>query len=136
MADNRQGRYYRQDPLKFQMLASHPFAMAKKKHSKGRKRTYIKEWRKFRNFTQEQLAGRLEGVISQGSLSDLERGEFDYVQSTLEAIAGALNCRAGDLIMRPPDTNAVLRDVLEELDASGQKRALALLRALKDSEAA
>lgn len=107
-----------------------------KKAKKARRRNFIKEWRKFRGLTQEQLAGRLEGVISQGSLSDLENGQFDYVQSTLEAIAQALRCQAGELIMRPPGTSDVLRDVLDGLDEQGQKRALALIRALKESEAA
>lgn len=101
-----------------------------------RRRTYIREWRKFRELTQEQLAGRLEGVITQGALSDLERGEFDYVQSTLEAIAVALNCQAWELIWRPPGTQDKLRDALADMAPETQKRALAVIQALKDSEAA
>lgn len=106
--------------------------MGKKKAA--RRPNFIRDWRKFRKKTQQQLAEELG--IGQGSLSDLENAQFDYVQSTLERIAKALRCEPADLIGRPPDQSDIFREVFGGLDEQGQKRALALLKALKDSEAA
>jgi transcriptional regulator with XRE-family HTH domain len=104
--------------------------------SKKQKRrpNHIKAWRKFRGLTQAQLADQLK--IAQGSLSDLENAQFDYVQSTLERIAQALRCEPSDLIGRPPDGSDTFRELIRGMDERAQKRALALLKALKDSEAA
>ena len=64
------------------------------------RRTYIREWRKFRRLTLEKLAERLEMTASH--ISMLERGERPYVQETLEAIANALGTDAASLLMRNP----------------------------------
>lgn len=105
-----------------------------KKSKKKRRSTHIKAWRKHRNLSQIQLSERVG--IAQGTLSDLENGRFAYTQPMLEAIADALNCQPWDLIWRPPGTSDKLRDVLETLDPDTQKRALAVVQALKDSSEA
>jgi transcriptional regulator with XRE-family HTH domain len=70
------------------------------------RKTYIRQWREFRNLTQEQLADRLEMTAS--FLSMLERGQRGYTQETLEAIAYALQTDVASLLMRDPsDENAV-----------------------------
>ena len=107
--------------------------MAKRKKQRHRA-THIKAWRKFRGLSQARLADRLG--VTQSALSQLETGETAYVQPTLEAIADALQCAPADLIMRPPGAVDEIRDVLRDLGAEGQKRALAVIKALKDSEAA
>lgn len=74
-----------------------PSDMAKK----GKKRrTFLKEWRKFRGLTQEQLAERLE--LTQATVARIERGDISYTQPVLEAMADALRCEPADLIMRDP----------------------------------
>jgi transcriptional regulator with XRE-family HTH domain len=66
---------------------------------------FIAEWREFRGLTQEQLAGRVD--LSVSSISQLENGKQGYSQPTLEALAVALSCEPGDLLMRNPmDKNA------------------------------
>ncbi len=50
--------------------------------------------------SQEQLA-ELAGM-SPGNLSLLERGEINYTQPTLEALADALDCSVVDLLTRDP----------------------------------
>lgn len=65
-----------------------------------RRRTFIKEWRKFRHLTQEQLAERVD--MSHGNVSLIERGLQNYTQETLEAFADALRCEPADLLMRDP----------------------------------
>lgn len=67
------------------------------------RRTFIREWRQYRNLTLEQLAGRLD--MSASHFSMLERGQRGYTQETLEAIADALQTDAASLIMRNPQDN-------------------------------
>lgn len=64
------------------------------------RRTFIREWRKHRNMTLEQLAERVE--MTPSHLSMLERGQRGYTQETLEAIADALMTSAASLLMRNP----------------------------------
>lgn len=65
------------------------------------RRTYIREWRKHRNKTLEQLAEALDMTASHFSM--LERGQRGYTQETLEAIAEALLTDAASLLMRNPE---------------------------------
>lgn len=65
-----------------------------------RRRHFIKEWRKFRELTQEQLAemmGTTKTSISR--IEDLKQG---YSQDFLEACAEALGTHPGTLLMRGP----------------------------------
>jgi transcriptional regulator with XRE-family HTH domain len=64
------------------------------------RRTYIREWRKHRNKTLEQLAEAMDMTASHFSM--LERGQRGYTQETLEAIADALQTDAASLLMRNP----------------------------------
>ena len=69
--------------------------------SKPRKANhFVREWRKKRGITQEELAEQI-GQTS-GAISQLENGIINYTQPTLEAIASALKCRPGDLLSSPP----------------------------------
>lgn len=61
---------------------------------------YIKQWRKHRGLTQEQLAERIG--IDKGYLSKIENGKRRYDQPFLEAAATVLQCEPADLIIRDP----------------------------------
>lgn len=67
---------------------------------KQRRRWFLREWRKHRNLSQEQLAERISAT--QGFISHLETGKADYTGEMLEKLADALNCGPGDLLMRNP----------------------------------
>lgn len=69
---------------------------------KGPPRHFVRAWRKHRGYTLEQLA-EIVGV-THGALSQLERGEVNYTQPMLEALADALACSPADLIMRDPSS--------------------------------
>lgn len=70
------------------------------------RRTFIAQWRDFRNLTQEQLADRLD--MTQSHLSMLENGRRGYTQETLEAVANALQTDVASLLMRDPtDPDAI-----------------------------
>lgn len=97
----------------------------------GRRRTFLREWRLYRNLTQVQAAERLE--IDQSTLSRIERGATPYDQDFLESAAVAYNCEPQDLIMRNPlDRDAIwtLAENLKKAPAADQARAVAVIEAL------
>lgn len=68
-------------------------------------RFFFREWRKHRGYNQEELA-ELVGVTP-STISQLENGKQGFSDSTLTALADALACSPGDLLMRNPlDTDA------------------------------
>lgn len=66
-------------------------------------RFFFKEWRKYRGHTQDELAA-LVGV-STSSISQLETGKQGFTDSTLIALAEALKCSPGELLIRNPLLN-------------------------------
>lgn len=101
---------------------------------KTKPRQFIREWRKHRGLTQEQLALRMG--VARSYISLVEKGLRRYDQPFLEAAADALNCRPADLIMRPPGVADEIRQVFEELSQDEQRQALAVIRALRATKAA
>lgn len=92
---------------------------------------YFKQWRKFRGLTQEMLAERIHATPS--TISQLETGKQGFTNSTLEALADALNCQPGDLLMRDPlKTDAVwsLRDKFSKATPELQQRITYLVEVL------
>jgi transcriptional regulator with XRE-family HTH domain len=65
-----------------------------------RPRFFFREWRKHRGHTQEALADMI-GVTT-STISQLETGKQGFTDSTLIALADALKCSPGDLLMRNP----------------------------------
>lgn len=61
---------------------------------------YFKEWRKFREKTQEDLAS--EVGVSPSSISQLENGKQGFTGETLAALARALRCHPGELLLCNP----------------------------------
>lgn len=62
--------------------------------------TFIREWRQFRDMTQQELADAIDS--SKSRISELENGRRRYNQDLLEQIAGALDCTPADLLSRNP----------------------------------
>lgn len=102
-------------------------------------KTYIREWRKMRGLTQEQVVARLEflddpNVPKTGaSLSRLENGKQPYSQRVLEALAHIYNCDPSDLIGRNPLKEGDVIDLVRVLDERKRAQALAILTALRDA---
>ena len=67
---------------------------------------FIREWRRYRGLTQEQLAEKLG--LTKGSISRVENGEVPYSQDLLEALSTALDTEPGSLLMRPPTESEAL----------------------------
>lgn len=101
---------------------------------------YLKEWRKFRHLTQDQVVDRLatleDPLIPQttASLSRLENGRQPYSQRSLEALAWVYGCDAEDLIGCDPFKEGKLIDLVRVLDERKQRQAMALLKALAESD--
>lgn len=90
---------------------------------------FIREWRKYRGLTQEQVAERIDQTS--GAISQLENGIINYTQPTLEALAVALNCETGDLLSRDPavdDAIYELQKILRMASRPDQQKALRVLR--------
>jgi transcriptional regulator with XRE-family HTH domain len=94
---------------------------------KTQRPTFFREWRKFRHLTLERLAERLE--VTAGALSQLERGDVQYTQPMLEALADALNCEPADLITRSPLAEKGLQLVWDQIPQEDRAKALQVLAA-------
>ena len=98
----------------------HDAYMADRKGKKGAarrkrpeyQRTFIKQWRTYRELTQEQLAERVAArLVERGlatgythaSVGRIETGKMPYTQPVLEAIADALGTDCPSLLIRDPN---------------------------------
>jgi transcriptional regulator with XRE-family HTH domain len=91
-------------------------------HSRGHVRHFFREWRDFRNLSQERAADRIG--IDRSHLSKIESGKSEYNQAFLEKAADAYLCDPADLLVRNPlDKSAAwtLYDAIKK--ASPEKRA-------------
>lgn len=71
-----------------------------------RRRTFIKQWREYRGYSQEKLADMLG--TSGSMISRIEKGQVAYTQDVLEALAEALSTEPASLLMRnPQDPEAI-----------------------------
>lgn len=89
------------------------------------RRTFIREWRKHRHLTLEQLSSRLEELgqadLGPPALSMLERGQRAYTQQSLEAIANALSTDVASLLMRDPSDPEAIWSVWEHAKPGERK---------------
>lgn len=92
------------------------------------RRTFIREWRKYRDLTLEQLAERLD--MTSSHLSMLERGQRAYTQDTLEAIADALMTDVASLLMRDPSDPEAIWTIWEQAKPGQRKQIVDVARAL------
>lgn len=79
----------------------HP--MARRAKSRPQVGHFLREWREFRGLTQERLAGRLE--VSVGLVGQWETGKTKLTEDKLHLLALALQCDAGDILSRDPNSH-------------------------------
>lgn len=115
--------------------AFHHAEMAEQKVRTRFKRTrpvYIREWRKFRGLTQQQLGDRLNHPASW--VSQIETGKIFYTEDSLSAISEALSCTPADLLMRNPlDKSAPwsLADTIRDMPADKREHIMAIVEAMR-----
>lgn len=66
----------------------------------GRQRIFLREWRKHRHYSLEQLAEMIG--TTHATLSRIERGLLPYNQAFLERAAEMLTCEPADILVRNP----------------------------------
>lgn len=105
------------------------------KRPPARRRHFLREWRKYRGLTQEQLGERVD--VSGSNISLLENGKQNYTQRILEEIALALNTEPACLLAEDPtaqDGEWQLLAKLRRLSPLERRQALAILDALSLGE--
>lgn len=90
---------------------------------------YIKEWRKFRGMTQEQLAERIG--ITKSYVTKIEKGSRRYDQPFLEAAAEVLRCDPADLIMRDPTDPEGIWSIWDMLAPVERRQVVEIAKTLK-----
>jgi transcriptional regulator with XRE-family HTH domain len=102
---------------------------------------YFKEWRKFREMTQEQVVDRLaamdDPLIPQttASLSRLENGRQTYTQRSIEALAEVYQCEPDHLLGRNPFKEGEVIDLWGQLTERQRRQAFAVIDAIRRESA-
>lgn len=97
---------------------------------------YLKEWRKHRHLTQDQVVDRLVSMDdphlpqTAASLSRLENGKQPYGQRILEALADIYQCEPDHLIGRDPSKAGEIIDLWQRMTLEQRNRASAVIEAL------
>lgn len=74
---------------------------------------YFREWRQYRELTQEQAAERLH--MDQSTLSRIERGIVPYDRDFLAVAAFAYMCEPADLLIRNPLQRDAVWSIMDNL---------------------
>jgi transcriptional regulator with XRE-family HTH domain len=91
-----------------------------------RGRLFLREWREFRQLSQDALASRIGKT--QGLISQLENAKVNYTGALLEALADALRCEPADLIMRNPQDPEAPWSIWDRLRAVERKEVIDFLK--------
>jgi transcriptional regulator with XRE-family HTH domain len=78
-----------------------------KRPPRARRKTYIREWRQFRQLTLA-AAGKLTG-FDHSSIQRLETGQTPYSQDHIEALAQIYECEPAQLIYQDPGSSRQAR---------------------------
>jgi transcriptional regulator with XRE-family HTH domain len=103
--------------------------MSASKSRKQHQPTLIRQFRKKKGWTLEQLADRLG--MSASAISYLERGQSAYQQETLEAIAGALGTSVASLLGRDPTLDEAMASIWDEASEEEKRQIIEVAKALK-----
>ncbi|WP_412545791.1 helix-turn-helix domain-containing protein [Maricaulis sp. MIT060901] len=98
-------------------------------------KTFIREWRKHRERSQEWLADAIG--ITTASLSRIENGKQPYNQRQLEQIAEALECTPADLLSVEPEAPAAeVFNIWSRISAEKRDQARQILETFTDKKKA
>jgi transcriptional regulator with XRE-family HTH domain len=97
-------------------------------------RVFIKEWREYRETTQEELISQFIDLTRQNltsaTLSRIENSKSPYSQRQLEAFAEILACSPADLVMRNPTSREPDDLLWSKLDREAKETVRPLLESL------
>lgn len=90
----------------------HNVAMAKKSKKAKRPGHYLRQWREFREMTQEQLAATVRPATNASVISLLESGDRGLSNKWLERLAPALGTKKGFILdMNPYETDTAILEI-------------------------
>lgn len=110
-----------------------------------KRRTYIREWRKKKGWTQRQLLARIIELAGEGtpddpdlrvptteaSLSRIENGKQNFTMATLEVLADALDVdEPGWLLDRNPLKEGEVISIVERLSDDQRTKAVEMLQVM------
>ena len=98
---------------------------------RARKPTFIRQWRKHRGYSLDQLAERVP--MDKGNLSKVERGLLPYNQELLERLADALSTDPASLIMRDPSDTAAIWSLWDRASAVERAQIEGVVNALVEA---
>lgn len=102
------------------------------KKSKGRAAHYLREWREYREMTQEDLASALKPATNASVISLLETGGRGLSNKWLAKLAPALKTKKGFILdVNPFDTSNSVLEIWNDIPEGDRQRALGYLEALK-----
>jgi transcriptional regulator with XRE-family HTH domain len=87
----------------------------------NRRPIFLRQWRKYRNLTQEQVADYMGWSVS--NVSQLERGQQGYSDDGLAALAELLRCTPGQLLDVDPTNDDSIWSLWERAEP-GQRTIL------------
>ena len=95
-------------------------------------RHFLREWRKFRELTQDQLADLLGDNMDRTQISKIERGVTKLIEERIYQIATALRIEPGWLWMSPNDIlgSEKAREFLRGYDKLSERKKTAILTLL------
>lgn len=93
-----------------------------------RRRIFLKEWRKYRGMTQEQLAEAAGMVVS--NVAQLEQGRQGYSDKGLEALADALRCTPGQILMVDPTKDEAIWSIWETANQGDRQKIVDIARTI------
>lgn len=102
---------------------------------------YLKEWRKHRKLTQEDVMDRLEIFddpalpTTAATLSRIENGRQGYSERILEALSEVYDTPAGQLISRNPLKEGEVIDFMQKLTEREQIKLRTIWEAIKEETA-
>jgi transcriptional regulator with XRE-family HTH domain len=104
---------------------------AVKRQPRARRRTFLREWRQYRNLSLAKV-GQMIGW-DHSSLQRLETGHTPYNQDHLELLAQVYMCEPQDLISRDPNSPGEANELARQIaaaPASVQRQAKAVIQAI------
>lgn len=93
---------------------------------------YIRQWRKFRNKTQEQLAEALG--ISVAQVNRIEKGKRQYTQAFLEAAAEYLETDPASLLMHDPTEPESIWSLWDRVEPSKRPDVIRVIEAFTEKK--
>lgn len=92
------------------------------------RRIFLREWRKYRGYTQDQLAEMVDMSVS--NISQLERATQGYSQEGLERLAEALRCDPAHLLNVDPTRDEAIWSIWERASEGERRQIVEVSKAL------